>query len=155
LVIAKFVQRRDSVLCDTRLRYGRALDFLSSHTLAKKYLCGVVTRDAEFVALWIAEVSAVVVWVIVRAQTRRAFADAPMYERRRVAGIDGGTCWRKQRRHLPVTRCGGFSVERKSDDEQWPRCWTFPSCLVALKAFRGAAILFRRSIDKAGRMPAQ
>jgi hypothetical protein len=78
LVIAKFVQRRDSVLCDTRLRYGRALDFLSAHTLAKRYLCGVVTRDAEFVALWIAEVSVVVVWVIVRARTGATFADAPM-----------------------------------------------------------------------------
>src|SRR6202012_409908 len=78
----------------------------------------LMTAHAELVAVRIAKVSAVVVRVILRTQTRRPLARAAVSERRGVRAIDRGAVGGEQGDHLTVAGRRWLAVVRLADHEQ-------------------------------------
>src|ERR1700761_8779971 len=79
-----------------------------------------MATHTELIAVGIAKVRAVIVRVIVRAQTRWAFTGTAVSERRSMRSIDRGAVFSEERQHLAVARGGGPAVVGPADDEQGP-----------------------------------
>ncbi len=81
-----------------------------------------MATNAQLVAVRVAEVGAVIIRMVVRAQSGRPFAGAAMRQRDRVGLVDGGAGGRQQRRHLAVAGLRRMAVEWLGNNEQGPGC---------------------------------
>jgi hypothetical protein len=77
-----------------------------------------MAANAQLVAVWVAEISAVVVGVIVRPKPRGPLTSGATHDRSRVATVYGISARSKQRHHLPIARCGGLTIVGTPNQEE-------------------------------------
>ena len=81
---------------------------------------GAMTRDAEFVAIRITKIGAVVMLVVFGPRPRRAFARAAAGQRGSVGSADGFAIASRERNHLPVAGMVTLAIEGVANHEVRP-----------------------------------
>jgi hypothetical protein len=80
----------------------------------------LMTADADLVSVWISEVCAIVMGVILRSEPWQPRTTATIRQGGGMTAVNGVACRCQESGHMPVARASRLTIEWQPDEEQRP-----------------------------------